>query len=83
MVPNETGPLQATRDPGESDHEHWLVGRFDVTYMRDNSYGHRKPDTVQETVAFGPDQTYVPFHERDVVGAAFMPGSCSKYNPVS
>jgi hypothetical protein len=75
------GPVQVTRDEGESDHQHFLVGTFMVTYAQ-TLYDRSTSHTVLETVALAPDQEFAAFEKPRAVAAA-VAGACTRHNRLS
>jgi hypothetical protein len=75
------GPVQITRDESETDHEHYLVGLYDVTYQREGSYGGPSTYTEAETVVLAPGEEFAAFRKPGAIGAA-QRGKCSRHIPL-
>jgi hypothetical protein len=75
------GPVQITRDENETDHEHYLVGRYDVTYQREGSYGGTSIYTEAEAVVLAPGEEFAAFRKSGAIGAA-QRGKCSRHMPL-
>ena len=74
------GPVQITRDDGESDRQHYLVTEFNVTYAASNSYGGTTLYATTETVALAPTADFAAFSKPGAISAS-QAGVCTLHSP--